>query len=111
MGVLLTVLTLGVLQLGFALYVRGVVHDAAVEGAYHAALADTALEAGAERADALIARTVGDGYAHGATADTGVVDGRDVAVVTVTAALPLAGVFGMSGGWEVTAHAPLESLG
>ncbi|HET8926556.1 MAG TPA: TadE/TadG family type IV pilus assembly protein, partial [Microbacterium sp.] len=40
-GALLTVLTLAVLQLGLAVYVRNVVHDAAVEGAFHAALADT----------------------------------------------------------------------
>ena len=38
-GTLLTMLTLGVLQLGLAIYVRNVLHDAAVEGAYHAALA------------------------------------------------------------------------
>ena len=34
-GALLTLLTLGVLQLGLAVYVRNVVHDAAVEGALH----------------------------------------------------------------------------
>ncbi len=62
-GTLLTVLTLGVLQLGLAVYVRNVVHDAAVEGAYHAALADTSLEDGAARTRAIIARTVGDEYA------------------------------------------------
>lgn len=108
---LLTSLTLAVLQLGFALYVRGVVHDAAVEGAYHAALADTDLASGAKRADALISRAVGDGYAHSATVATDVVDGVEVAVVTITATLPLAGVLGATRGWEVTAYAPRESLG
>ena len=40
-GTLLTLLTLAVLQLALAVYIRNVVHDAAVEGAYHGALADT----------------------------------------------------------------------
>src|SRR6187397_1248303 len=62
-GTLLTVLTLGVLQLGFAIYVRNVVHDAAVEGAYHAALADTSLAEGARRTAEIVSRTVGGEYA------------------------------------------------
>ena len=48
-GMMLTLLTLGVLQLGLSVYVRNVVHDAAVEGAFHAALADASLEDGARR--------------------------------------------------------------
>ena len=52
MGTLLTVVTLAVLLFGLAVYVRNVVHDAAVEGAFHAALADTTLAEGAERARA-----------------------------------------------------------
>ena len=62
-GTLLTVLTLGVLQFGLAIYVRNVVHDAAVEGAYHAALADTSLAEGAQRTREIVARTVGAEYA------------------------------------------------
>ena len=62
-GSLLTVLTLAVLQLGLAVYVRNVVHDAAVEGAYRAALADTSLADGAERTREIVTRTVGSSYA------------------------------------------------
>ena len=47
-GAVLTVLTLAVLQLGLAVYVRNVIHDAAAEGAHHAALADVTPAAGAE---------------------------------------------------------------
>lgn len=109
-GALLTTLTLAVLQLGFALYVRNVAHDAAVEGAYHAALADTELGSGADRAAELITRGVGEAYGHESSASTAVVSGVDSAVVTVTATLPLVGLIGAPNGLEVTAHAPLESL-
>jgi len=110
-GSLLTVLTLAVLQLGLAVYVRNVVHDAAVEGAYRAALADTSLADGAERTREIVTRTVGSGYAGDIqvreTADLG---GPSV-VVTVRAPLPLAGLLGIPRTMEVTAHAPAESFG
>ena len=107
---LLTTLTLAVLQLGFALYVRNVVHDAAVEGAYHAALADTELATGERRAEQIVSRAVGDAYAHDATVRVGTVAGRDCAIVTMTATLPLAGLLGVPRALEVSAYAPLESL-
>ena len=55
-GTLLTVLTLAVLQLGLAIYVRNVVHDAAVEGAHYAALADTSLAEGSARTREIVAQ-------------------------------------------------------
>lgn len=110
-GSLLTVLTLAVLQLGFAIYVRNVVRDAAVEGAYHAALADVPVQSGAARAGELISRAVGSGYAQEIRASTGMVAGTESVVVTVRATLPLAGLLGVPRGLEVTAHAPVESLG
>lgn len=109
-GVLLTALTLGVLQLGFAVYVRNVVHDAAVEGAYHAALADTAFDEGAARTGRIIVRAVGEGYGHDVRASPATVAGIDVVRVTVTATLPLAGLLGAPRGLEVSAYAPIESL-
>ncbi|GAA3627723.1 hypothetical protein GCM10022200_07740 [Microbacterium awajiense] len=109
-GALLTVLTLAVMQLGLAVYVRNVVHDAAVDGAYHAALADTAPAEGAERARTVIARTVGEGYVESAAARESTQAGHPVVEVTVRATLPLAGLWGLPGMLEVTAHAPLESL-
>lgn len=109
-GALLTVLTLGVLQFGLAVYVRNVVHDAAVEGAYHAALADTSAADGAERVRQVVERAVGAGYGI----DVAVVEdhalGYPAVRVTVTATLPLAGLFGLPRGLEVEAHAPLESF-
>lgn len=109
-GMVLTALTLAVIQLAVAMHVRNVVHDAAVEGAFHAALADTALESGAARAVEIIARTVGDDVVGAADASLSTALGYPTVAVTVTATLPLIGLWGVPGGWEVTAHAPMETL-
>jgi hypothetical protein len=109
-GSLLTLLTLAVLQLGLAVYVRNVVHDAAVEGAHYAALADTTIAQGADRTRTIIARTVGDDYAGGVDARETTDLGHAVIEVTVRTTLPLVGLLGIPAGLEVTAHAPVESL-
>ncbi|QKJ21143.1 pilus assembly protein [Microbacterium hominis] len=108
---MLTFLTLGVLQFGLAVYVKNVVHDAAVEGAYHAALADTSLAEGAARTRAIVARTVGEAYAADVVARTRGDLGQPVVQVTVVAPLPVVGLVGVPGTMEVTGHAPIESLG
>jgi len=110
-GSLLTLLTLAVLQLGLAVYVRNVVHDAAVEGAHHAALADTPLAAGADRARTIIARTVGADYADDVSVRETTALGHPVVEVTVRATLPLLGLLGVPAALEVTGRAPTESLG
>lgn len=109
-GTLLTLLTLAVVQLAIAVYVRNVVHDAAVEGAYYGALADMAPGDGASRAEQLVGAAVGDGF--GATAVATPTDGAagPQVQVTVTATLPLVGLIGIPGALEVTAHAPRESF-
>lgn len=48
---LLLVLTMGLMQLALALYARNVAVDAALDGAFHAALADRSLADGALRAE------------------------------------------------------------
>jgi Flp pilus assembly protein TadG len=107
-GTLLTVLTLAVVQLALAVYVRNVLHDAAVEGAYHGALADTRPADGATRTARLIAAAVGAGLdAQVSAAETA---GGEQVEVTVIATLPLVGLFGIPAGLEVTAHAPRESF-
>lgn len=107
---MLTLLTLGVLQLGLALYVRNVVHDAAVEGAYRAALADTPLAEGAERTREIVARAVGEGYASDVSVRETAVLGHATVEVTVRTVLPLVGLWGAPGSMGVTAHAPVESF-
>jgi len=109
-GSLLTVLTLAVLQLGLVVYVRNVVHDAAVEGAYRAALADTTLADGAERTREIVTRTVGAAYAEDISVREGDEFGTPSISVTVRTPLPLAGLLGVPHTMEVTAHAPAESF-
>lgn len=109
-GTLLTVLTLGVLQFGLAVYVRNVVHDAAVEGAYHAALADTTLEDGARRTRDIVDRTIGGGYATDVSVRETSALGQATVEISVAATLPLVGLLGAPRSLEVTAHAPVESF-
>jgi Flp pilus assembly protein TadG len=109
-GTLLTVLTLGVLQFGLAVYVRNVVHDAAVEGAYHAALADTSLADGEGRTREIITRAVGAEYATDVAARESVGLGHPAVEMHVRATLPLFGLLGVAQSMEVTAHAPIESF-
>ncbi|MFJ6652098.1 TadE/TadG family type IV pilus assembly protein [Microbacterium sp. NPDC091313] len=109
-GTLLTLLTLAVVQLGLAVYVRNVVHDAAVEGAFHGALADTTPADGAERARAIISRTVGEDYADDVQAMATLEGGAPGVRVTVRTTLPLLGLLGAPRALEVSADAPAESL-
>lgn len=109
-GALLTFLTLAVLQLGLVVYVRNVVHDAAVEGAYRAALADETIADGEARTRELITRTVGAGYARDVHGRRVVLAGQDTVRVTVRVPLPLVGLLGAPRGLEVSADAPAESL-
>ncbi|WP_431801143.1 TadE/TadG family type IV pilus assembly protein [Microbacterium sp. bgisy203] len=109
-GTLLTVLTLAVVQLALVVYVRNVLHDAAVEGAYHGALADTSPAEGAARTERLIRTAVGDGLdAEARASATDGAAGPQVEV-TVTATMPLVGLIGIPAALEVTAHAPRESF-
>lgn len=109
-GAMLTVLTLAVVQFGLAVYVRNVVHDAAVDGAYHAALADTSLADGEERTRSIVSRTIGEQYATDIAARTSGALGHETVEMRVVTTLPLAGLLGMPRAWEVTAHAPIESF-
>src|SRR5690606_30074570 len=109
-GTLLTVLTLAVLQLGLATYVRNVVHDAAVEGAHDAALADTSLSEGADRTRLSITRAVGASFADDITVAESERLGYPSTVVTVRTTLPVIGLLGIRYAMEVDADAPVESL-
>ena len=108
-GTLLTALTLAVLQLALAVYVRNVVHDAAVEGAYYAALADTTPAEGAERTREVISRAVGSSYAEDIR--IGTVGGQqDTIEVRVRTTFPLLGLIGLPFAMEVEARAPVETF-
>jgi Flp pilus assembly protein TadG len=109
-GALLTVLTLGVLQVGFAMLIRNTVVDAAAEGARYGALADNSAEDGIARTAELISTALGAGYAHDISASTGEYLGHPSLTVTVRAPLPLIGLVGLDGGLEVSGHAAIETL-
>lgn len=109
-GALLTALILAVLQVAFAIYVRNVVHDAAVEGAHYAALADTSVREGAERTRTVITRAVGGDYADDIRIGEDRSLGYPTVVVRVRAMLPVLGLVGIPLGMEVEARAPVESL-
>lgn len=111
MGTLLTALTLAVLQLAFVVYVRNVVHDAAVEGAYHAALADTTGEEGADRAREVITRAIGADYARDIEISSSGVRDRAMVDVRIRATLPVVGLIGLAAALEVEGHAPVETFG
>lgn len=110
-GALLTALTLAVIQLGVGVYVRNVLHDAAVEGAHYGALADTTVAEGAERARLVITRAIGPAFAEDVTAQSSNELGHPTVEVRVRAALPVLGLIGIPGVLEVSAHAPSESFG
>jgi len=107
---LLTVLTLSVIQLGLALFIRNTVVDAAAEGARFGALADNSASDGVARAEDLITSALGPGYARDVTANTGSYLGHPAVIVTVHAPLPLIGLVGLENGLEVSGHAAVETL-
>lgn len=104
-SVLLSVLFLGVLQVGFALYVRNTLVACASAGARHGANANRLPADGAAYTQRLIRRSLADGYADDVTAGVRIRDGVEVVVVVVRAPLPVVGVLGPSGGITVRGHA------
>lgn len=109
-GALLTMVTLSVMQLGLALLIRNTLLDAASEGARFGALADNELADGVARTRDLIRVALGPDYAEHVSARTGSYLGHPAAAVTVTAPLPLVGLFGLSDALQVTGHAAIETL-
>lgn len=109
-GVLLTIVTLSVLQVAFALHIRTTLIDAAAEGARFAALADSSLPAGIERSRELITAALGRSYAQSISASTGAFGGHPVVIITVRSPLPLMGMIGIDDALEVSGRAALEPL-
>lgn len=109
-GVLLTLVTLSVLQVAFTLHIRTTLIDAAAEGARFAALADSSLPAGVERSRELITAALGASYAESISAATGAFGGHPVVIITVRSPLPLIGMIGLDETLEVSGRAALEPL-
>lgn len=109
-GVLLTFLTLAVLQLALALHIRNTVLDAAAEGARFGALADNEPADAAPRTAELIVTAIGPDFAHDIRVQEGDWMGVPAVTVTVRTTLPLAGFLGVDRGLEVVGHAARETL-
>ena len=109
-AVLLTVLTLSILQLGLALHVRNTVIDAAAEGARFAALADNGPAEGVARTRELITVAIGSDYAGDVTAGYGSFLGHPSIDIRVVTRLPLVGLVGLERTLEVSGHAAIETL-
>lgn len=107
-GLLLTTLFLGLLQLGLNLHIRNVLIASASEGARYGANADRVPEDGAAYARTLIRSALSDRFATDVTAGVGVADGAEVVVVTVRAPLPLVALLGPAGSLRVSGHALRE---
>lgn len=92
-GTLVVLMGLALVQLVLALHVRNTLTSSAYEGARHAAQADRSLADGEHRAVAIAADALG-GIDATAVARHSSAAGGDVVVVTMTAPLPLLGVWG-----------------
>jgi Flp pilus assembly protein TadG len=110
-GLLVTFLFLGVIQVGIDYHVRNVLAACAADGARYGANADVAdPQAAADRTNELIRDALGPSYAHAAAPRIqDVVDGAPVVTVVVRTRLPLLAWF-LPVGPSVTAtgHALLE---
>ena len=109
-GVLLTFLTLAVLQLALALHMRNTVLDAAAEGARYGALADNEPADAVPRTIDLIATAIGPDFARDVSVREGSWMGVPAVIVTVRTTLPLAGFLGPDRWLEVEGHAARETL-
>ena len=109
-GSLVTLLFLGVIQLGVDFHVRNVLAASVAEGARYAANADVAdPDSGAQRANALITRALGPGYAHAVAGPEQEMDGASVVTVEADVRLPLVAWFLPVGpSVHVVGHALLE---
>ncbi|MEY4040274.1 MAG: hypothetical protein RLZZ52_1142 [Actinomycetota bacterium] len=110
-GILLTALTLGVLQLGLALHVRNTLQDAASEGARWASLVGSSPQEGLNRTRELITTAVGARYATDVTVSASQWQGAPAVVMTVIAPIPMVGLWGPDASMEVSGHAAQEVLG
>jgi len=102
-SILVITIAMGVIQLAVALHVRNMLISAASEGARLAATNDRGLEEGVHRTDVLLADSLGGYETHVAASDT-VIDGAPATQVTVTAPVPVFGMWGL-GTMSVSARA------
>ncbi len=97
-----------VVQLGTVLHVRNTLVDCASEGARYGAFADRTPQDGAQRTRDLIVASLSARFAGDVQARHVEVDGLQTVEVTVTAPLPVIGLFGPTGALVVHGHGAEE---
>ena len=107
---LLSLVFLAVIQLGLAMHVRNTVIDSAVAGARLASLPDAAPREGAELTQQLISDAVSSRYAERIDVDYSTVGGEDIVTVTVTTPVPVIGLLGPTGTWQLSGRALVEDI-
>ena len=110
-SVLLTALTLGVLQFALAMHCRNIVQDAAVDAAFYAALADTTEQETQARARSAVEHGVGRDIISSVTVYPSTSRGITTMRVRIEAALPVFGLLGPARGTVVIADAPYQDVG
>lgn len=107
---LLSLVFLAVIQLGLAMHVRNTVIDSAVAGARLASLPDAAPREGAELTQQLISEAVSSRYAERIDVDYSTHGGEDIVTVTVTTPVPVIGLLGPTGTWQLSGRALVEDI-
>lgn len=93
-SILVITIAMGVIQLAVALHVRNMLISAASEGARLAATNDRGLDDGVFRTKYLLSESLGGYDIHVTGSDT-VIDGAPATQVTVTAPVPVFGMWGV----------------
>lgn len=105
---LLVFVAMAIFQIGLALYVRNTLISSASEGARYAGRAGSSPAEGVDRTSALITSSLNPSYAQRISAREVNVGGVRAVEVTVTAPLPVLGLFGPSGSMTVSGRAFVE---
>ncbi|HEX5534278.1 MAG TPA: TadE family protein [Actinomycetales bacterium] len=108
-GALLTLVFVGIIQLGTVLHVRNTLIDCAAEGARYGAFADRTPADGAARTRDLIRASLSPRFADDVRAGHADMDGVRTVEVRVRAPLPVIGLLGPSGFLTVSGHGVEES--
>lgn len=105
---LLALVFAAVLQIGLAMHVRNTVVDSAIAGARIAAAADRTEEDGAQHTALLVSTAIGARYAEDIAVTTSPSGPQTLITVTVRTPIPVIGLVGPSGVWELQGRAFAE---
>ena len=107
-GALVTVFFVALIQLALVLHVRNTVADAASSAARYGALGDRTADDARERASLLVSTALGPHYVQDVTVSVQTQNGLQVLSVSISAPLPLVGLFGPARTLEMMGHAVIS---